>query len=61
MVGYGVISCAYRLFGRLPPEAHSDLPMMCHDSVKLITRGGTGIRGDMKVNLLSSLCIFLLR
>lgn len=42
MVSDGVISCAYRLFGRLPSEAHSDLPMMFHESVMSVTRGVTG-------------------
>lgn len=42
MVGDGLISCAYRLFGRLPPEAHSDLLMMVHDTATLIARGVSG-------------------
>lgn len=54
MVSDGVISCAYRLFGRLPSEAHSDLPMMFHESVMSVTRGVTGTHGNMKVNLLLS-------
>lgn len=54
MAGDGVISCAYRLFGRLPTEAHSDLPMKSHDTITQITRGVTGACGNIKVNLLLS-------
>lgn len=57
MVSNGVISCAYRLFGRLPPEAHSDLPMMFHETVVLITRGVTGTHGHIKVNLCKIYCV----
>ena len=57
MVGDGVISCAYRLLGRLSPEAHSDLPGTSRDSAALITRGVAGDRGDMRGNLvLLSFC-----
>lgn len=51
MVSDGVISCAYRLFGRVPPEAHSDLPMMFHETVTVTC-------SDTKVNfVVIILCI----